>query len=87
MKSALILTTVVSLLASAVRGSPSKAELGLRGTDGYYVQNPSGTASFTYYYGCGNPGKHHYSHSIRTHTLSTVPPQHVARPLTASVPR
>lgn len=59
MKSALILTTVVSLFASAVRGSPSKAELGLRGTDGYYVQNPSGTASFTYYYGCGNPGKHH----------------------------
>ena len=86
MKSALILTTVISLLASAVRGSPSPAELGLRGTNGY-VQNPSGTASFTYYYGCGNPGKHHEPRSTRAHALSTGPPQHVARPSTASVPR
>jgi hypothetical protein len=56
MKSAFILTTFVSLLASAVRGSPSPSELELRATDGY-VQEPSGTASFTFYYGCGSPGK------------------------------
>ncbi|KAN0129831.1 endoglucanase V-like protein [Lactarius tabidus] len=54
MKSALILTTVFSLLASAVRGSPSPAELGLRATDGY-VQEPNGTASFTFYSGCQSP--------------------------------
>ena len=53
MKSALILTAI-SLLTAAVRGSV--VELELRAADGY-VQNPSGTASFTSYSGCSSPGK------------------------------
>ena len=54
MKSALILTTAIALLVTDVRGDA--VELGVRATDGY-VQNPSGTASFTYYSGCSSPGK------------------------------
>lgn len=49
---ALILTL---LLAVAVHGS---ALLEPR-IQGNYVQKSSGTASFTYYYGCGEPGKPH----------------------------
>ncbi|KAH9015924.1 endoglucanase V-like protein [Lactarius pseudohatsudake] len=48
MKSTLILTAI-SLLAAAAHGSV--VELGSRQTDGY-VQNPSGTASFTFNKGC-----------------------------------
>ncbi|KAF8261639.1 endoglucanase V-like protein [Lactarius quietus] len=51
MKSASIFI-IISLLAAAVRGSVLEVER--RATDGY-VQNPSGTASFTYYSGCGSP--------------------------------
>ncbi|KAH9056732.1 endoglucanase V-like protein [Lactarius vividus] len=51
MKSALILTAT-SLLAVAVYGSV--VELESRATDGY-VQNPSGTASFTWHKGCAAP--------------------------------
>ena len=43
------------LLAAAVRGS---ALLESR-TQGDYVLNPSGNASFTSYSGCGTPGKPH----------------------------
>jgi hypothetical protein len=67
MKSAFILTTAISLLASAVRGSPSPAaELGLRGTDGY-VQKIKGSASFTWYTGCQQPGKQCESRHFTTH--------------------
>ncbi|KAI9464419.1 endoglucanase V-like protein [Lactarius psammicola] len=50
MKSTLILTAI-SLLATAVRGSVVELEP----RDGGYVQNPSGTASFTFYSGCSAP--------------------------------
>ncbi|KAH9072354.1 endoglucanase V-like protein [Lactarius deliciosus] len=51
MKSAFILTAI-SLLATAVHGRV--VELEPRATDGY-IQNPSGTASFTFYSGCSPP--------------------------------
>ncbi|KAH9024601.1 endoglucanase V-like protein [Lactarius hengduanensis] len=51
MKSAFILTAI-SLLATAVHGSV--VELEPRATGGY-IQNPSGTASFTFYSGCSPP--------------------------------
>ena len=83
MKSASALT-VISLLAAAVRGSV--VELDLRATDGY-VQNPSGTASFTYYAGCGSPGKQCELGHTTVHTLSTVPRQHVVIQPPASLPQ
>ena len=83
MKSASVLT-VISLLAAAVRGSV--VDLDLRATDGY-VQNPSGTASFTYYAGCGSPGKQCELRYTTVHMLSTTPPQHVAKQPPASLPR
>ncbi|KAH9021104.1 endoglucanase V-like protein [Lactarius deliciosus] len=51
MKSAFLLTAI-SLLATNVCGSV--VELEPRATGGY-VQNPSGTASFTFYSGCSSP--------------------------------
>ena len=83
MKSALILTAI-SLLTAAVRGSV--VELETRATGGY-VQNPSGTASFTFYSGCSSPGKQREAHTTAAHTLSTVSPQRVANPPPASQPR
>ena len=83
MKSALILTAIISLLTTAVHGSV----LGLepRATGGY-VQNPSGSASFTSSPGCSSPGEQHESHSTRVHTLSTVSLQRVVKPPLASRP-
>ncbi|KAH9168566.1 endoglucanase V-like protein [Lactarius sanguifluus] len=52
MKSTLILTATSLLAAAVVHGSV--VELGSRATDGY-VQNPSGTASFTFNAGCATP--------------------------------
>jgi len=52
MKSASIIFIIITLLAAAVRGSVLEVE---RRATGGYVQNPSGTASFTYYSGCGSP--------------------------------
>ena len=63
MKSVLVLISSF-LLASTVHGS---ALLESR-TKGDYVQNPSGTASFTFYSGCATPGKPHCA--ARPHTLS-----------------
>ena len=54
MKSFVVLISAF-VLAGVVNGG---ALLEAR-TQGNYVQNPSGTASFTYYYGCGAPGKAH----------------------------
>jgi hypothetical protein len=72
MKSALILAAI-SLLAAAVHGSVVEHKPRQQGA-GDYVQNPAGTASFTSYSGCGQPGKQRESHSTRARTLSTVPP-------------
>ena len=83
MKSTLILAAI-SLLSGAVHGSV--VELETRATGGY-VQNPSGTASFTSYSGCGTPGKQRESLSTRAYTLSTVFPQRVANPPPASQQR
>lgn len=52
MKSALVLVSPF-LLVGAVHGS---ALLETR-TEGSYVQNPSGDASFSVYSGCSSPGK------------------------------
>ncbi|KAI9464418.1 endoglucanase V-like protein [Lactarius psammicola] len=52
MKSALILTAIISLLSATVRGGV--VELEHRATGGY-VQNPSGTASFTFTKSCSAP--------------------------------
>ncbi len=82
MKSTLILTAI-SLLAAAVRGSV--VELEPRATGGY-VQNPAGTASFTFYSGCSSPGKQRELRSTRVHTLSTVSLQRVANSPLASRP-
>jgi hypothetical protein len=54
MKSVFVLISTF-LLVGAVNGS---ALLEPR-TQGNYVQKVNGTASFTYYYGCGAPGKAH----------------------------
>jgi len=83
MKSTLILTAI-SLLVAAVHGCATEGAT--KAADGY-VQNPSGTASFTQYSGCGTPGKQRESHSTRAHTLSTVPPQRVENLPPASQPR
>jgi hypothetical protein len=87
MKSAASILTVISLLAAAatsVRGSV--LELEARAADSY-LQNPSGNASFTYYAGCGSPGKRNASKSLTsTHTLTPVT-QHVAKWPMASLQR
>jgi hypothetical protein len=54
MKSVLVLISSF-LLAGAVHGSTLLESR----TQGDYVQNPTGTASFTFYSGCGSPGKPH----------------------------
>jgi hypothetical protein len=84
MKSALIFTTVITCLVAAVRGSVD--ELGVRATGGY-VQNPSGTASFTYYSGCSSPGKKRESRCTRAYMLTSGTPQHVENPPPATLPR
>jgi hypothetical protein len=71
MKSVLVLTAI-SLLTAAVHGSVVEPQP--RDGDGGYVQNFAGTASFTSYSGCGQPGKQRESHSARGRTPSTVSP-------------
>ena len=68
MKSVFVLISTF-LLAGVARGS---AVLELR-TQGDYVQKTSGTASFTYYYGCGYPGKPQLGVPPGAHTLSLAP--------------
>jgi hypothetical protein len=65
MKSVFVLISTF-LLAGAARGS---AVLEPR-TQGNYVQKTSGTASFTYYYGCGYPGKPQIGVPPGAHTLN-----------------
>ena len=54
MKSAVLFLIAPSFFTALVRGSV--VDLATRGTQGDYIQNPTGNATFTVYFGCNGSG-------------------------------